>query len=487
MQELRTILDKIQALEGESRKLEPQRPQRLEWEDKVRDYAQQFLDEVNEKKAYIPGGDHDEALANLPIQDEGRPIEELIELLSQSVDSYGINPASGGHLGYIPGGGIYPTALGDYLADVFNRYSGIFFATPGAVRMENLLIRWMNKMIGFPSTALGNLTSGGSIANLIAIVAARDAKGIRPAVIEKSCIYLTEHVHHSLQKAIRIAGLASANMRYVGMDDHFRMDAENLQHLIQEDINAGLVPFLVIASSGTTDTGAVDPLDKIATICQQHELWYHIDGAYGGFFILSNDVKHLFKGIECADSVTIDPHKGMFLSYGSGAVLIKDVEALQHSHHYEANYMQDALDNHVELSPADLSPELTKHFRGMRMWLPMQLFGLKPFKAAIAEKIWLCRYFYEEIQKLGFEVGPEPDLSVCIYRFVPARGDADIFNELLVKAVQQDGTVFISSTKIANHFWLRLAVVSFRTHLTTMQQALSILEKKKDELLEDFQ
>lgn len=483
MQRLSAILDKITALEGDSRRLEPQRPQRLEWEEKVRDYAQQFLDEVNEKKAYVAGGDDDSKLADLPIQDEGRPIDELIQLLSQSVDSYGINPASGGHLGYIPGGGIYPTALGDYLADIFNRYSGVFFATPGAVRMENLLIRWMNKLIGFPASALGNLTSGGSIANLIAIVAARDAKGIRPAVIEKSCIYLTEHIHHSLQKAIRIAGLATANLRYVGMDSRFRMDVEDLQNLIRQDVEAGLVPFLVIASSGTTDTGAVDPLDEIATICRQHNLWYHIDGAYGGFFILADEVKHLFKGIEKADSVTIDPHKGMFLSYGSGAVLIKDVAALQHSHHYEANYMQDALDNHVELSPADLSPELTKHFRGLRMWLPMQLFGLKPFKAAIAEKIWLCRYFYLEIQKLGFEVGPEPDLSVCIYRYIPEQGDAETFNKALVKAVQQDGTVFISSTKIAGRFWLRLAVVSFRSHLSTIKQALSVLEKKRDELL----
>ena len=483
MQERKSILNKIKGLEDESRKLEPQRPQRLAWEDKVSAYAQHFLDQVNETKAYIPGGDDDTQLTDLPIQDEGRPIEELIELLSQSVDSYGINPASGGHLGYIPGGGLYPTALGDYLADVFNRYSGVFFASPGAVRMENLLIRWMNNLIGFPSTAVGNLTSGGSIANLIAIVAARDAKGIQPMVIEKSCIYLTEHVHHSLQKAIRIAGLASANMRYVGMDDRFRMDADNLQQLILEDIKDGFVPFLVIASSGTTDTGAVDPLDEIATICQHHDLWYHIDGAYGGFFILSDEVKHLFKGMERADSVTIDPHKGMFLSYGSGAVLIKDVGALHHSHYYEANYMQDALDNQIELSPADLSPELTKHFRGLRMWLPMQLFGLKPFKAAIEEKIWLCRFFYQEIQQLGFEVGLEPDLSVCIYRYIPEHGDADTFNEALVKAVQQEGTVFISSTKIANRFWLRLAVVSFRTHLSTIKQALSLLEMKKNALL----
>lgn len=486
MQDIPSILNKIKSLETESRQLEPQRPQRLDWEEKVQDYAQTFLDNVNEKKAYVSGGDNDRALDEMPIQEEGRAIEEIIDLLSESVDSYGINPASGGHLGYIPGGGVYPTALGDYLADVFNRYSGIFFASPGAVRMENLLIRWLNKLIGFPATALGNLTSGGSIANLIAIVAARDAEGIKPAVIENSCIYLTEHIHHSLQKAIRIAGLASANLRIVDMDDHYRMKTSSLQEMVEQDIKAGLTPFLVIASSGTTDTGAIDPLDEIASVCDLHDLWYHIDGAYGGFFILSEEFKSKFKGIERADSVTIDPHKGLFLSYGSGAVLIKNVSALQHSHHYEANYMQDALDDHTELSPADLSPELTKHFRGLRMWLPLQLFGLKPFKAAISEKIWLCRYFYEEIQLLGFQVGPYPDLSVCIYRYIPPQGDADEFNQVLVKAVQNDGTVFISSTKINNRFWLRLAVVSFRTHLSTINQALAVLKAEKNALLEKW-
>jgi len=481
------IQDKIKLLEIESRKLEPQRQDRLIWEQKIQEYGQNFLDDVNEKKAYIEGGNIDDNLERLPIQEESRDIEQLIEVLNESVDSYGINPASGKHFGYIPGGGLYPTALGDYLADVFNRYAGIFYASPGAVRMENMLIRWMNKLIGLPPTSLGNLTSGGSIANLIAIVAARDAKNIKPKVIEESCIYLTAHVHHSLQKAIRIAGLSSANLRLVAMDDHYRMQASALQNLVEKDLASGLKPFLVIASSGTTDTGAIDPLNEIANVCEANHLWYHIDGAYGGFFLLSDEVKEKFKGIERADSVTIDPHKGLFLSYGSGAVLIKNVAALQHSHHYEANYMQDALDDTVELSPADLSPELTKHFRGLRMWLPLQLFGLKPFKAAMSEKIWLCRYFFEQIQQLGFQVGPYPDLSVCIYRFIPPTGNADEFNQALVKAVQTDGTVFISSTKIDDQFWIRMAIVSFRSHLQDVDQALSILEVEKDTLLENWQ
>jgi len=477
------MLDKIKQLEKEALPLEPTIDVRNSWDEAVLNYSSEFIDNIESFKAYVLDEEKGKKIYDFPFSDKGRNINELIDIISENVDTPGLNPASGGHLGYIPGGGVYPTALGDYLADVFNRYAGVFFGSPGAVRMENMLIRWMNEVIGFPNTAMGNLTSGGSIANLIAIVTARDAKKIKSKDIENSCIYLTEHVHHSLQKAIRIAGLREANLRYIPMDDKFRMDVEILQKQIKIDKEQGLKPFLVISSAGTTDVGAIDPLNAIADVCEQNDLWMHVDGAYGGFFILVDEEKKKFKGIERADSVTIDPHKGLFLAYGTGAVLIKNVEALQNTHYYQANYMQDAESSMDELSPADLSPELTKHFRGMRMWLPLQLFGLKPYIACVEEKLWLCRYFYNEIQKLDFEVGPEPDLSVCIYRFVPENGNVDEFNKKLVEAVQADGRVFLSSTKINNEYWIRLAVLSFRSHLRTINLALEVLKEKKEQLL----
>jgi len=184
------------------------------------------------------------------------------------------------------------------------------------------------------------------------------------------------------------------------------MDEVKLAREIEKDIAAGFKPFMIVASAGTTDTGVIDPLSAIADLAEAHQMWFHVDAAYGGFFLLADEVKENFSGIERADSVTIDPHKGLFLAYGTGAILIKNVEALQNTHYYLANYMQDVVKEVDEPSPADLSPELTKHFRGMRLWLPLQLFGLAPFKAALSEKIWLTRYFYTEIQKRGFEVGP---------------------------------------------------------------------------------
>ncbi len=474
------MIDKLKKLEAIANLLEPSAEQRTAWNKAVQTYADQFIDTIDERQAFIETEESGKAILDVPFQEEAREMNMLIETIRTEVDTPGLNPASGGHLAYIPGGGIFPTALGDYLASISNRYAGVFFASPGAVRIENMLLRWMCQLIGFPDTALGNLTSGGSIANLVAVVTARDHKDLKAKEYDKTVIYVTSFAHHSVQKAIRIAGLREVQIRYIPVDDRLRMDVDALEKAIAADKTNGMKPFMVVASAGTTDAGAIDPLDRIADLAEQHELWYHVDAAYGGFFLMVDEIRPHYKGIERADSVTIDPHKGLFLAYGLGAVLIKNVEALQNSHYYLANYMQDVINEVEEPSPADLSPELTKHFRGMRMWLPMQLYGLKPFRAALEEKIYLCRYFYEKIQELGFEVGPYPELSVMLYRYVPKEGDANEFNAKLVKAVRADGRVFLSSTNIDGVFWLRLAVLAFRTHLYHIDLCLEVLEELID-------
>ncbi len=476
------LLNQIREAEKIARQLEATPTQRTEWNVAVQHFADDFIKNVDALPSF--GEDNGSiGLRNHPVSEEAKTMDFLLELIKKNVYNNGINCASGNHLGYIPGGGLFPTALGDYLAAVGNQYAGFFFANPGAVRLENQLLRWLCELIGFPTSAAGNLTSGGSIANLIAITAARDEKGISSKKVTKSVIYLTDQVHHCVQKAIRIAGLGEAHIRYVPIDAHFRMDADRLAQMVAADKKARLQPFLVVASAGTTSTGALDPLDKIADIAEKYKMWYHIDAAYGGAFVLVESMKSLFKGMERADSVTMDPHKGFFLSYGTGAILFKNVQAVFKTHYYRANYMQDATDGSDEFSAADLSPELTKHFRGLRMWLPLQLFGLKPFRAALEEKILLCRYFYEEIQKLGFEVGLYPDLSVMIYRYVPQNGmDANVFNEKLVEMIRIDGRVFLSSTTIDGVYWIRLAVLSFRTHLDTIDKCLAVIQEKVCEL-----
>ena len=477
--------EKLLQLEELSRALEPSSADRQQTRSAVVEYSEKFLDEIEHLKTYQISEARGRGIFDSPISESGIDISEAIELLRQNVDEPGLNPASGGHLAYIPGGGIYYSALGDYLADVFNKYAGVFYASPGAVRMENMLIRWMNDLVGYPSTAGGNLTTSGSLANMIAVVIARDAKGIGADVIQRSVIYLSKQTHHSVDKAIRVAGLGECVIRYLPLDEKFKIIPSELERQINEDRDDDLNPFLVVASAGTTDVGAIDPLAEIGEIAKRHGLWYHIDAAYGGFFILTDEGREKLNGIETSDSVIIDPHKGLFVPYGLGVVLVKNVEDLKRSFSFDANYMQDAFAAPDELSPAELSPELTKHFRGLRLWLPLKLHGVAPFRACLEEKLMLAKYFYGEVQKLAFRSDLEPELSVVTYRYEPKNGDPDEFNKKLLKAVVADGRVFISSTILNGRYTLRFACLSFRTHLKTVDTLLEVLRANVEHLAAD--
>jgi len=293
--------------------------------------------------------------------------------------------------------------------------------------------------------------------------------------VRKSVVYLSEQVHHSTQKALRIIGLEDVLIRYVPLDSHHRIQVDALEQLIAKDTAQGLIPFLIVATAGTTDTGAIDPLNDIADLAKKYHTWFHVDAAYGGFFILTSR-KSLFKGIERADSMIVDPHKGMFLPYGVGAVLIKDISATLHSNYYEANYMQDAAEDELAKSPANLSPELTKHFRGLRVWLPLQYHGIEPFIACLEEKLLLVKYFRQQLQERGFWIGPEPDLSVSYFRY-PFEKDADRKNQQLMNEIHADGDVFLSSSVIEGKFVIRIAILAFRTKKETVDRAVAMIER----------
>jgi glutamate/tyrosine decarboxylase-like PLP-dependent enzyme len=266
------------------------------------------------------------------------------------------------------------------------------------------------------------------------------------------------------------------------MDKRYRMEVEALEQMIKEDQQQGLTPWLVVASAGTTDTGSVDPIKEIATVTERNGMWFHLDAAYGGFFLLCEEGRDRMGGVELADSIVMDPHKGLGLPYGTGAVLIRNGQQLSRSNAYYADYMQDAKhpvhDEETVFSPADYSLELTRPFRGPGMWFPLKLFGLKPFRAALSEKIWLARYFHQALDKLeGFETGPYPDLSIVTFRYRPDSGDANALNRQLLQKVHADGKVFITSTMIDGKFTLRLAVLNFRTHRETIDYLLELLQR----------
>ena len=478
----------LRELETAARALEPDGDERRALREALEEHVEGFLGRLPDALAYEADKAAARELDTMPVPEESGGPERARDLLARyrrSVEDVGLKPASGGHLAYIPGGGLYAAALGDYLAAVTNEYAGIRFTGPGAVEMENRLIRWMAELVGYPSDAAGNLASGGSIANLVAVVTAREARGLSAADVPDAVVYLTGQAHHCVHKALRIAGLGECRIREVAMDGDRRMDPADLARSVEEDRSAGRIPWMVVSSAGTTDVGAVDPLGAISDVAEEEGLWHHVDAAYGGFFLLCPELAPAFDGIGRSDSVVMDPHKGLFLPYGLGAVVIKDRDAMHRAHRYRAAYMQDAEeDGPVVESPAELSPELSKHFRGLRLWLPLMLHGLEPFRAALREKVLLARWFHREAEAEGFETGPEPELSVATYRWVPENGDPDAFNRRLVEAVHEDGRVFVSSTRLDGQVWLRLAVLTFRTHLDTVRRTLEVLREKVDELEE---
>ncbi|MDX1471623.1 MAG: aminotransferase class I/II-fold pyridoxal phosphate-dependent enzyme [Flavobacteriaceae bacterium] len=289
------IKKQILKLQEVSQTLEPSPSTRKHQLEKVSEFVNKFISELPKTPAYSP---EKENRKRLQLSNSSQSIEELIKIYKEEVSAKGINPASGGHLGYIPGGGIYTSALADLMAAVTNDYVGRYYSSPGGVAIEHEILNWLKKIFNFPSSSVGNLTSGGSIANLIALTAARDKHGIKNEKIPKSVIYLSPQVHHCIQKALRIIGLEDVIINYINLDTRFRIDTSDLEKKIKNDKENGLNPYLVIASAGTTDTGAIDPLTEIGNIVKKYNLWYHIDAAYGGFFILVENLKKSSRGLK---------------------------------------------------------------------------------------------------------------------------------------------------------------------------------------------
>lgn len=469
---MKFIIQQLENLEKKSIQLEFSNDERKALLNEIGQYANTFISILDK----TPTFQEKEPTKSLEINNQKKSLSEILHLYQSEVAETGINAASGGHLGYIPGGGIFASAMADFLAAVTNPYAGVYYASPGAVIIENEVINWLKTIFSFPKTAVGNLASGGSVSTLISLTAARDKHRIKNERIQKSVVYLSEQVHHCLQKTLLIIGLEDIIIRYVPLDENHKIKPDALEEVIEKDIADGLNPFLVVGTAGTTDTGAIDPLDKIADIASKYKMWFHIDAAYGGFFILTSK-KEKLNGIERADSLIVDPHKGMFLPFGLGAVLIKDEKAMLHSNHYLANYMQDAEGGgNITNSPANLSPELTKHFRGLRLWLPLQLHGIEPFIASLEEKFLLLQYFRAKLVEMGFHVGPEPDLSISYFWF-PFKENSNEKNKQLMKAIHKDGSVFLSSSVIHNQFVIRIAILSFRTKLKHIDQALKMISK----------
>jgi glutamate/tyrosine decarboxylase-like PLP-dependent enzyme len=469
LDDLRTEIERLRAA---ATLLEPDSDARRQIGGQALEHVLAYWDQVETASSNRPWSEVFSQRLEPEFTEEGRELPAVLDYVKTCVDAPGFATTSPRFMAYIPGGALPYSAIGDLIAATSNKYSGFASASPGAVRIENACTKWLASVIGYPETAAGTLTSGGSIANLTAIVAAREARDPDGG----GAVYTTRFAHYCIDKALHIAGRGRSPRRQIETDEKHRMSAAALEETLEADVRNGVRPWLVVASGGTVDTGAIDPLPQIADICRRYGAWFHVDGAYGGLFALCDEGRELLRGIELADSVALDPHKTLFLPYGTGAALVRDGRYLTEAFSATAHYISPLGESEVGPSPADLSPELTRHFRAMRLWLPLQVAGVAAFRAAQSEKLALARYFHARLSEIeGFDPGPAPDLSVVAFRYVPKNGDADEFTERLLKHLQQEGRVMMSSTRIDGAYYIRCAILVFRTHIEHVDQAIEAI------------
>lgn len=416
--------------------------------------------------------------------ESGASFASLLELLFDRLVPKTFNTASPGYLAYIPGGGLFHAAVADLIADSVNRYIGVWTAAPALAQLEANVLRWFADMIGYPLPARGILTTGGSMANFTALVTAR--RNRLPDDFLSGTVYTSNQVHHSVVKAALLAGFSERNVREIGVDEQFRIDIDALRRKISADRRAGAVPFLIVASAGTTNTGAVDNLAALAQVAQAEGLWLHVDAAYGGFFMLTDRGKEVMNGIGQADSVTLDPHKALFLPYGTGSLLVRDGEALRRAHTVHADYMPAMQEDPDLVDFCLYSPELSRDFRGLRVWLPFKMHGAGAFRRYLDEKLDLAEWATEELRKIpGMEIVAEPQLSLVAFRLVREGLNLEGVNALnarLLAGINARQRVFLTSTSVAGKLVLRICVLSFRTHLDRMEQAMEDLHAAIREL-----
>lgn len=403
-----------------------------------------------------------------PMPEEGTSYDALLDHLFNDCIPRSFNAAGPGYLAYIPGGGIFHAAVADLIADSVNRYVGVNAPAPALVQLESNAIRWFCEIVGYGAGSGGLLTSGGSLANFTAIVTAR--KELLPENFFGGTLYCSDQVHHSFQKAAGLAGFPLANIREIPSDERFRIRVDALVEAIRKDRQEGMTPFLIVGSAGTTNTGAIDDLVALADVAHEHSMWFHVDGAYGAFFMLTERGKTILRGIERADSIILDPHKTLFLPYGTGGLVMRDAAALRRAHSVHAEYLPPMQDEMDLVDFCEISPELSRDFRGLRVWLPMKMMGAGVFRQQLDEKLDLAAWATDELRRIdGIEIVAEPQLTVIAFRIE----GSDDRNRKLMERINARKRVMLTGTVSGGRFLIRICIVSFRTHRDRMEMCIA--------------
>jgi len=449
----------------------------------------------------------DQIGASLPR--EGEPLEQLLNDCRTILE----NSRHNGHprfFGYVASPATPPGAFADLIASALNSNVTSWRSGPAATEIERTVVGWLGSLIGYNinHNAYGLLTSGGSMANLTALLIAHRAKSdgdVASMGLWNSrtpmTLYASEQIHMSIPKAADILGLGRAQVRLVEVDDRFRMNVRRLRQTIAKDLENGLKPFCVVGSAGTVNTGAVDPLDEIAEVAREFGLWFHIDGAYGALAALDETKRPLFRGIERADSVSLDPHKWLYVPIDSGCLLFRDEARARAAFSFDsADYIKVHEQNAAEAFAFwNYGPELSRRFRALKIWLTLRYYGVQRIAAAISEDNALAAYLAEQVEAAtDFELLAAPELSICCFRYVPpslkeglrtsgrdpAAIDADLdrLNTNIMNLVQRGGRAYLSSATIRGKFALRACITNFRTTRADIDQTLEIIREGAQQL-----
>jgi glutamate/tyrosine decarboxylase-like PLP-dependent enzyme len=410
-----------------------------------------------------------------PPPPDGAPFHDILQRFETQIAPYAFRVDHPRFLAFVPGAPSFASLLGDWLTSAANFFGGVWLEAAGPAQVELTVLDWFKAWLGYPADAHGAFTSGGSEANLTALVVARDQ--VPHAERSRLVLYVGEQRHWSIDRAAMVMGLAPEQVRPLpaGSDLTLRVDA--LAAAVARDRRAGLRPWAVVATAGATNTGAVDPLDQLADFASRENLWLHIDAAYGWAAILTNEGRVALRGIERADSITLDPHKWFAQTFESGCLLVRDGQRLDATFTMRPDYLQDAEPHAGEVNFSDRGIALTRRFRALKVWVSVQMLGEQWFRGLIERCCRLARFAEEALIAAGkFEILHPPRLSIVCFRLRPpgtSEEELDAVNEQVARRLRESGRAFLSSTKIHGRYALRMCFVNWRT---TSGDVLEVIE-----------
>jgi len=424
-------------------------------------------------------GSREDLLAKLsqPMPEEGRAFDEILASVERDVLPFAVTLAHPRFFAFVPGPGNFIGSMADTLCAGYNPFVGTWLGGSGPSALEMVTIGWLREMCGLPESGGGLFTSGGASGNFTALAAARHA--LAPDGCDGRSVYYGDQTHYTNERALRLIGVSAQFHRVVPSTPDYRMDTGALRGMVENDVAAGLEPLCVVASAGTTNVGAVDELDDIAELCRARGMWFHVDGAYGAAAALSPRLRPLLRGMEKADSVTLDPHKWLFQPFEIGCVLVRDMSRLRNAFQIMPDYLKDVHDL-GEINFADHGVQLTRGFRALKLWMSLQYFGAKRFRRAIEHGVELAEHAGRVLSgRHNWQVVTPAQLAVISFRYVPASGDdarADEINDGIVRRLMVDGFAMVSSTILDGRTVLRFCTINPSTTENDIEKTIQRLE-----------